>query len=530
LLDVDVAGDEELQIVVKRFISSLLPHENYDASCFGNNLTLLLKYVHLEEFKLEFRLILEALSDLNKIKCSFEDYSPNFTQENFESLLEVSIGDAITRPELGVRDWLTYEGMDGNLENEMVKEQACQKLFEKCVDLYEECFEMAEDSVLVSNREPELRAAFVSCIGLQAINTQAMIVRSSKRIGRKKLSGFEDWRKYVGTVYSELNDRLVDASNENTIVLDDIQKSTKMLRSLKEFCKPIAEWGIPVLDDFTPILKHRLVVVVGAENVGKTKFCIDKAVNVLMTGGKVVYMCGESQPAKVYADIIINYVWKKYGLIIRPEHVAAPEECPDDVRKMIGMTVDEIVTKKNLILKDAFNYSTLYEELVGLYEQTKFDMVVLDHSCALKGTVGTGLKDKIDELALRAREFKKAYPVCVLISSHPSVTARNSVSRGNTIDDSPTKGSQGLSGEADEVFILRDNETLAKQGLLELEVYKRRDADEITDRIILKKKFEVSALIYDENTQALDNMLTLERQEALDALIADSGDALYNLS
>lgn len=529
MLDIDILNDEDLQEVIKHFISSVLPHENYDPTCFGTNLMMLFKYIHLDEFKLDYRLLLEALSNLNKIKCSFENYEPRLSREAFEQLLEVSIGDAITRPELGVSEWLMYEGLDANLENEMAKDTACQKLFQKCSDLYEECFEMAEDSHEVINREPELKAAYIACIGLQAINTQARIIKGSTRIGRKKFSGFNDWRRYIGTVNSELNSRLSDASEDNVVVLDDIQKSSKMLQGLAELYQPLADWGIPPLDDYTPILKHRLVVVVGQENIGKTKFCVDKAVNALIAGRKVAYMCGESVLASVYASVIINYVWKKYGLIIRPEHIVSPQECPEDVQKVIGMTIDEIISKKNLILVEAFDYSTLYEEMQELYDRTAFDMLVIDHSCALKGRVGKGLIDNIDALAIQTRDFKKAYPVCILVASHPSTTARNAMTRGDAISDSPTKGSQGLSAEADEVFVLRANETLTKQGLLEMEVTKRRNADVITDRIILKKKFDVSALIYDESTQALDKMVTLERQEALDALASDSDEMLYSL-
>lgn len=529
MLNIDVLEDEEIQGVIKRFISSVLPHENYDANCFSVNLSTIFKYVRLEEFKLDYRLLLEALSDLNKIKSSFDDFEPKFTLENFETLLEISIGEAVTREELGVKEWLLYEGLDANLSNEMSKETACQKLFQKCTELYEECFDLAEDSISVCNREPELRAAFVAAIGLQTVNTQVKIIRDGIRIGRRYYSGFEDWREYLNTVSAELSSRLSNASEENVIILDDLEKSTKLLSKLSNFNEPIAEWGIPELDNFTPMLKHRLVVVVGAENIGKTKFCVDKAVNALLQSKKVAYMCGESQLEKVLGDVIVNYVWKRFGYVIRPEHIAKRDECPEDIRKVIGIAIDEIVTKGKLTLVTSFSYNTLYQEMQDLHERCNFDLLVIDHSCALKGRVGMGLKDNVDELALQTREFKKNNPVCILISSHPSVTARESMSRGREISDSPTKGSQGLSAEADEIFVLRDNETLAKQGLLECEVYKRRDADEITDRIILRKKFEVSALIYDESFQAVNEMVSLEKQEAIDALIADSEEAMYTL-
>lgn len=299
---------------------------------------------------------------------------------------------------------------------------------------------------------------------------------------------------------------------------------------MNEYCVPIAKWGIDPLDDYTPILKHRLVVVVANENIGKTKFCVDKATNVLLEGKSVAYMCGESSPAKVYSDILINYIWKKYDIGVTADYLADPSECPDEVQKAIGMSIDELITEGRLTLCESFSYDTVYSELVDLYNQRAFDCLVIDHSCALSGTVGTGsMKDKVDSLAINLRIFKKAYPVCILVASHPSVTAKDALTRGKAITQSPTKDSQTLSNEADEVFILRDNETLQKQELLILQNYKRRDAARVLDDIYLRKRFEVSALIYDESQQALDSVMNLSRQQAITDLMADSDESGYDL-
>ena len=61
-----------------------------------------------------------------------------------------------------------------------------------------------------------------------------------------------------------------------------------------------------------------------------------------------------------------------------------------------------------------------------------------------------------------------------------------------------------------------------------MEVFKRR-ADAILNKIILKKKFEVSALVYDENMQAVDKVASLEKQEALAALTNDLDNSMYSL-
>lgn len=538
MLKFNLQEDEVLRTAINRFLSSLLPHENFDTQFFTENLSIVLKYVHLDEFKMEHYFLVAALADLNKIKVATNSFEPRLTEDTFQKIVSASISSVISRPELGVTEWLQYEGLDTNLTIPSVRDEVCQKVFVRCVELYRECYEMAVPSDQVMNGEPELRAAFIAHVGTQSINTQMEIVQGKLRLGRKTYSGFSDWLSYTKKMTAEIDNRLSESESQNTMKIDSLEGSYELLRSLQDLLVPIADYGIPELDQYTPILRHRLVVVVGKENIGKTKFAIDKAVNVIMAGGKVAYMCGESVKASIFADVMINFIYKTYGIIIRPEHLTAPEACPDDVRKMIGMSVDLMVTNGSLVLCDAFNYATLQSEMENLYDQTKFDMIVIDHSCALVGTYGDGsLSAKVEHLAYVCRDFKKKFPVCVMVTSHPSSLAKDSAKKGNATQDSPTKGSQNLSTEADEVLYLRDNEALIKQNLILLENTKRRNAGRIVEPVILQKKFEVNAFIYDASLQKGESKLGLEREQALDDLDKmlgtdedDEDNEIYNLN
>lgn len=536
MLKINLVEDEELSGVINNFISALLPHQNFDSSAYTNILATIFKYVKLEEFQLEYRLILEALSELGRIKLSMLDFEPKLTRDVFESILEASIMDAVVRPELGVVEWLNYEGLKSDLTIPTNKEDACQKLCARALSLYDDCFEIQESSTDILNHEPELRAAFMSHMGVQCINFQSEIMRHKARVGKAWYQGYEDWLKYTKRMTVEISERLESADSERIVQLDSVEGSYKLLQKIQSLLVPIADWGIPELDDITPILRHRLVVVVGNENIGKTKFAVDESVNVLLTGGKVVYMCGETEKAKVFADLMVNYIYKKYQIIIRPVHLASPESCPDDVRKIIGMSIEEVVSNGGLTLCDAFNYGTLREELDKLYEKVNFDMVVIDHSCALVGSTGDGtLKSKIDKLAFDCRDFKKSNPVCVLVTSHPSIASKETAKKDKTTEDSPTKGSQNLSTEADEVFYLRDNDILRKQNLIMLENTKRRDGGRLTEPVVLQKKFEVSAFIYNAELQSGNTRVGIERAEALNDLEKRLGvnneedDDLFNL-
>ena len=533
MIDINLFEDEGLQEAINPFISSLLPHENYDASFFSQNLNILLRYIHLEEFKLEYRLLVKSLVSLNRLKMSLESYTPMLSLETFEDILSTSIDDAIRDSTLGVKEWLTFEGDNTNLAIDSVREDAKQKLCARAIDLYSLCFELAEPSDTVANKEPALRSAFTEHVSINSINIQHAIIQNSFRIGRRQYHGCDDWLKYTAEVISDVRSRLSDADTDGHAI-DTVEGSLALLEDLKSSFMPIADWGIPPLDNYTPILRHRLVVIVGGENIGKTKFAIDKTVNVMKAGGRVLYMCGETTKAKIYADIIVNYVYKTfemtagYPMIIRPEHIIS-DDIDENVKKAIRMTIDTISHNGLLELKDSFNYATCYDEMVSEYEKQPFDMVVIDHSCALTGSVGDGsLKANVDSLSASAREFRKKYPVCVLVTSHPSSIAKEDLVRDRPSTGSPTKGSQDLSTDADEVFFLRDNETLKKQGLVKLENTKRRNAG-CADEIILRKKYHVNTLEYDPELQTSSEKENLEKQEALRNLTANL-DALSTVS
>lgn len=522
MINISILRDEDLQSVVKKFISALLPHDGFSSKQFNQVLQKLLKYIKVEEFEMEYAMLVGALDQFGKIGLVYEEFEIKLDKSTFLELVEVSIVDAVIRPEIGMKEWLTYMGMDSNLQNESVKNSACQTLYQRCEELYDECFEMGIATTEALNFEPELAQVFKQVVLVQALNSEAEILRGSLRVGRKTYSGVDDCLAYRALVSAEVHNRISAADSEFSITIDSIESSYQVLEQLKTGSEVIAEWGIPVLDDGTPILKHRLVIVVGNENVGKTQFAIDKAVNVLLQGRRVVYMCGESTKANIYCKILINYVWKKFGIIVRKQDVLCPMDCPTEVSKIINMSIIELASAGQLVLVEAFSYNSLGSELKAQYDSNHFDLVVIDHSCALKGAVGEGsLHSNVSELAKDVLEFKNGYPVCVLVTSHPSTHGKEALERGKEVNHSTTKGSNDLSANADEVFFLESNRALQKQQLIKLWNSKRRDEAVITEPIVLQTKFEVSGFIYDESHLAVSSEMTIDQQEALASLEAD---------
>ena len=520
MINIDIVADEELQKVVNVFISGMLPHANYNPENFPAILSNTLSYIHLEEFSMEYYVLLKALDELNKIKVTSANFKPRLTKETFLSILEVSADDLVSDKSVRLEAYMDSVGLQSNLDIQTNRETGMQKLYSRAEKLYDTCFSLAQSSETVENFMPEYRAAFIAHIGIQSIQTQNAIIMGSIRVGRRVYSGFEDWLDYSNYVNSEINSRLRDVSNNrNLFVVDSLVKVAEMSNDLSKTFIPICPWGIPELDGDgitagTPILRHRLVV--GSVNVGKTMFCIDSAINVVLAGGKVLYMYGEGAREQVWGKLLINYIYKKFGKFVTLPMLASEMDQPELIRRIIAMAKTEIYESGAIALREAYAYDTLYQDMCDDYKRYAFDLMVIDHSLALN-TTGKTATENVHNLAVDARNFKREYPVCILVASHPSSAAKECLAKDAPIpgEIAVTRESSTLEAESDELFVLRDNQTLLKQGLIKLENKKRRDAPRLQEQIILEKMFDVCHFYYNPKNQASDKIDNLNADEAL---------------
>lgn len=531
MLSIDILADEELQEVVNIFISGMLPHANYQPENFTSILKNVLSYVKLDEFSMEYYVLLKALYETDKIKLTSPDYRPALSKDIFSHVVSVSAEELVTNPCVRVKKYLEYEGMNSNLNIQTTRNSAMQKIYSRAMELYDKCFGMAFDSRNVENYLPAYKNAFIAHVGMQSVQAQNAIITGSLEVGKRVYSGFSDWLTYSIMMGNEIKKRIDDVEeSSSTTIVDSLEIVTRMSEELKNSFIPIANWGIPELDGDgieagTPILRHRLVVVVGSVNVGKSMFCKDAATTVLLKKKRVLYMYGEGAAANVWGDLLINYIYKRFSKYVTVPMLTNEEDQPEEIQRIIRIAKAELYTSGLLSLRKAYSYDTVYQELVDDYREHPFDLVIIDHSLALESSGKTN-QENVHNLSIAARNFKREYPVCVLIASHPSAAAKEYLARGMRVpgDIATTKESSTLEAEADELFILRDNEVLAKQGLLALENKKRRNAPRLEENVFLKKCFDVCHFEYDVMYQSTSTKDTVNAEQALLELEAAYGE------
>lgn len=539
MIYINMLEDEELQRVVKTFLSGMLPHEKFEKECFVEILQNVTSYIRLEEFQMEYYVLLSALIELNRVNISVKT-TPVLTREIFSDIVEISVEELIMNKSVGMKSYLEHEGLQTNFAIQTVKEDAMQRLYSRSMDLYDECFEMAVPSSSASTYMPAYKAAFVARTMLDMGAIQGTIIVKGAWINKRFYNGYLDSLEYVTDFITTVNERIRDVENKASLFrVDSLEKIDEMDKSLKKAFLPICNWGIPPIDGDgitvgTPILRYRLVVVVGSVNVGKSMFCKETAATVALNGGRVLYMYGEGTKDEVWAGIVINYIYRKYGKFVTVNMLTNAEEQPEEIQKIIKMAKIELMESGAITLREAYSYDTFYEEAMNDYKRNNFDLLIVDHSLALQSN-GKTASENVYNLAESARNLKRKLPICILVASHPSVECKSAMARDGKIPSevTSTRESQNLEAEADDVFILRTNDIMEKQNLIGLETKKRRGAKHLRDNVILNKMYDVGHFEYDPARQAADELDSLDAEQALlemeQVYHEDNYDDMYTL-
>lgn len=507
MLDIQVRLDERLRENVDKIISGLLPHDNYTPELFSKLYLEFTKVIQPYEFTGEYFILISIFNQLIKLSNVIPSYKITLTKDSLNQHLNSNIYDLIRKPEVDIRSILIEEGLDINLETETGITDAVNILYTKVIDLYDKCFNMKIDTNECFSLLSSLQNELVNHVMERGLQNQLHILRDSLKIGRKLYAGPVACKEYNEQVNTELDKRL-SLADDNITIIDSIDKINAMDAALAQSMEELAVCGIPPIDEETPMMTHWFRVVCAKEGVGKTMFAINSTVNLLLAGKRVVYMCGETDQARLFTKIVSNYICKKYNKFIDYKIIQNPNryDIPEDILKLIRIAKVEIAESKNLVLVDYFDYTKIYNELKSLYDSLNFDAVVIDHTLALIGGSNLTERDRLDMLSNSIRRFKKEYPVFFLVLSHLSANASDDLRNGVRVKDSPTRGSSMLSKDADDLYVMHKDENLENKKLIQIQNYKRREATLIYKYMYIRSRFEVCSYDWDDELQGVGDM------------------------
>lgn len=514
--------DEQLCDCLNSVISGLLPHEKYDPASFSMLYPTLVSTLSKRDTRgiyfIFFTVFDKYFSLQNTVNS--ENFQVSITKERFQKAMANNMLDLILEPQLEVERLMNEEGKSGDITIPTVQDEAMGVVFQKASDLYDECFDRAVSYEDAMSEMINLKDSIKANIIETGLNMQRAIMSTGLRYGRKFYRGTSGWMDFSQQLVREVSE--LDINTDDDLVCTGLDMLPRVDIHANEMSEALAEYGIPQLDDRTPMLRHRLVVLVARENTGKTKVTTHMVAALIRAGVKPYFACGESQPDNIFMQVVSSYIFQEYGMYFETHDLTGAgyaELSPED--KQVVQTAKARVAVSGLVISNSLEYDNVLPTFTEMYRRG-CEAFFVDHTQSLRGRKGRKISDLVTNLALDSREFKNNFPVYVCLLSQPSTDLKDILQKEQTkdIQKSPTAQSSTPSQEADELFILNSTDYLKKQNLLQWIVFKRRGAA-IPSAFYIKKLFHVSSYVYDPDIQSGE---TLDAQE-LEGLIHDVGSS-----
>lgn len=511
--------DESLTGCLEGIISGLLPHANYSPETFGLLYPTLKSVLSIDDTRGLYYIFYTVLDKYMSLAASLPKgvFEVKITQDKFSNALGNNLPDLILDPKTMVTDLMAEEGKTADINIPTVQQEVMGVLYEKSIALYQRCFEMEQSMGDAMSRIVDLKDILRANLIMTGIGSQQVIMATGLYRGRKRYIGPNGWLEYMQALTREVSE--MDRANEDDLVCDGLDIITRLDERNQEMAMPLAEYGVPQLDDFTPMLKHRLMVLVAKENTGKTQVCIHLIAKLIRAGVKPFFACGESPKGLMFNSIVASYLFQEYNMVFPTQYLSGEGYemlNPDD--KQTVDTAKARVISSGLVISNNLSYDTVQSKIT-YYHNKGCEAFFIDHSQSLRGRNNRKISDLVTGLALDCRELKNTLPIYICITSHPSTGLKDLFQREQTKDMqlSPTAQSAAPSQEADELFILNDTDYLKTQNLLEWIVYKRRGAVKPRPFYILKR-FDVSSFVYDSRYQGVSGV----DASTLDGLVSDA--------
>lgn len=499
--------DEELCKRLNNVISGLLPHENYLPENFTKLYPALHSVLLTEDSRGVYFAVFSVFDKYMSLALNFNtnDFKVNITRERFVAALENNLPDMILAPELELREILATEGKSADITIPTVQQEAMGIVFEKTMAVYDICFDLARTCEDAISELVPLKDCIVANVIESGLQTQRAIISVGAKVGRETYRGNNGWLEYSMRLAREVTG--LSSEGTGALICDSLDVLDQIEAESKEMQEPIGEYGIPTIDDRTPMLKHRLMLLVALQNTGKTAFFTYWAASLVRKDVKTFFACGESQRSQIFLRVVSSYIFQEYGLYFEVSALSGPgfEELNDTNKQIVSVAKARVATS-GLAIVDDLQYDTVQAEITK-YSQDGYEAFFIDHTRSLRGAKGRPMGELVAGLALTCRELKKQFPIFIGLASQPSSALKDLMQKGEDLDAKVTVAASSSvpQEEADEVFILSRTEYLKKQGLVCFTTFKRRDGA-IPAPVYLKTEYAVASFVFDAKYQGANTI------------------------
>lgn len=518
--------DEALTECLNGIISGLLPHDKYTPETFGLLYPTLKMILDTKDTRGLYYLVYSVFDKYMSLASQLPvgKFEIKITRERFSNAMVNNLPDFILEPNTDVVGLMAEEGKSADITIPTVQQEVMGVLYEKALALYDECFDMQQSYDDAMSRIVDIKDIIKANLIETGMGLQRVIMSTGLKQGRYNFRGPDGWLAYVQSLSREISE--LEKADEGDLECMGLDTIPDMDRGSIEMSTPLCGYGIPQLDDFTPILKHRLAVMVAKENTGKTQICIHLIASLIRAGVKPFFACGESPKEIMFNCIVASYIYQEYGMFFETQFLSGEgyESLGAEDRQVVN-TAKARVASSGLVISNNLTYDTVTSKIVHYYNKG-CEAFFIDHTQSLRGRNGRKIGDLVTGLALDCRQLKNDLPIYIFLTSQPSTSLKDLLQKEQTKDMqiSPTAQSAAPSQEADELFILNETEFLKTQGLLAWMTYKRRNAPKPKTFYIMKH-FNVSAFEYDSKFQGVESVDEGTLDGLVNNIVATEGPA-----
>lgn len=469
------------------------------------------KYIHLDEFKMEYYVLMTLLSQVSEHNKTNRvlgiDVKVRINRRWFESLIENEVEKLVKRKrkELDLETYMEQDGLDTNFSIDINIDNAMSYLANRCFDLYDRITAYSYGIDEAISMEMEFRSALTSNLSKSTVDAQVMILGDRLYVNGRYYQGEEDWLTYINDTAKEIKDRLDSESTVEHLTFSNLAYAEEKRKQTTP--KDICDFGIEPLDNVSALETRKLITIVGQEGTGKTQICCYLASRIMKAGTKVLYLSTELPEVEIMNRMISSYIMQRYNRAIPWKYLRDRSSLSEDLVKNIKLIEEEIGLDDLGYIRNNISYEEFKSRMRRYVTENNIGVIIVDHSAKLKkGSTAIKEKEYIDMLGDACVELRNELGVTIIVTSHPSPEAKNDLKKFGYIqtETTPAYGSGSLSKDADLVLIFSTTQDLKKQGLIQTQIWKSREGAVPQPMFKLRTDFSVSHLTYHNEDQGVE--------------------------
>ena len=503
--------------ILHKIISCVLPKEGKDTKDIEELTKKLLTLVDKQETNGFYYVILDIFSRISRIKSFSPHTEIVVSRGTFSASLQVNINRYLKSRDVGLETLLSEYDVDANLNTPDGQLIAKSFFYDYCMKMYDNCVNTDIDMVEGFTLLESLYQCILDDLSLTTLHTSARILENGVMIKGKEYKNGEGYFEHIREVLSLKSDQEVkwEHNRESIYIINSIEDYNNLNNQSRLSLYPIGKFNVQPFDEKTHITSGDIISIIGDEGTGKTNYLVMQSVDQIVQGHSIIFMCGESHPAKIINMMLSRFIFLETGNKIGWKEIQSTlHELPEEMQAVVNHCKNKLFNSEEFgkfQLVKSFHYDNVKHEILDIItanRQNKYTMVYIDHADRLnqeRTNLNIFLRDahsRVSYLYDMLIDLSVEYGIGSTVAVHTGSEAAKAVARGKDAGKRIGATSSATTKDVDIAIHLESGPSLEGKGLVKVRPLKFREYDiSKLKPVILKRDFICVNYIYAEEFQ-----------------------------